>query len=126
MKKLALLLLVLAAPALAQAPDEATKAAALKRAYEMNGNSMVRWGSIDLSEEDKAGQVTADAPAHAAAEVTDPNALNPLDAQAPDWEARRRFMNRTFKATRNQLAGDVCERHGMHKVVYGDKWRCRK
>jgi hypothetical protein len=35
-------------------PDEATKIRALKRAYELNGNSMVGWGrgSIDLSHED--------------------------------------------------------------------------
>jgi hypothetical protein len=30
-------------------PTEAEKVAALKLAYELNGNSMVRWGSIDLS-----------------------------------------------------------------------------
>ena len=37
-----------------QIPDEATKIRALKRAYELNGNSMVGWGrgSIDLSKED--------------------------------------------------------------------------
>jgi hypothetical protein len=37
-----------------QIPDEATKIRALKRAYEINGNSMVGWGrgSIDLSHED--------------------------------------------------------------------------
>jgi hypothetical protein len=35
-------------------PDEAAKIRALKRAYELNGNSMVGWGrgSIDLSKED--------------------------------------------------------------------------
>ena len=35
-------------------PDEGTKIRALKRAYEINGNSMVGWGrgSIDLSKED--------------------------------------------------------------------------
>ena len=34
-------------------PDEATKIRALKRAYELNNNSMVGWGgSIDLSKED--------------------------------------------------------------------------
>lgn len=32
-------------------PTEAQKAAALKLAYELNGSSMVRWGSIDLSGE---------------------------------------------------------------------------
>ena len=31
-------------------PDEATKKAALLEAYRLNGNSMVRWGSIDLSQ----------------------------------------------------------------------------
>jgi hypothetical protein len=37
-----------------QIPDEDTKIRALKRAYEINGNSMVGWGrgSIDLSHED--------------------------------------------------------------------------
>ena len=54
-----LLLFALLAPAaraddMPQIPDEATKARALKRAYEINGNSMVGWGrgSIDLSHED--------------------------------------------------------------------------
>jgi hypothetical protein len=32
-----------------QVPDEATKNAALMMAYEMNGNSMVRNGSIDVT-----------------------------------------------------------------------------
>ena len=60
--KLAIALIVALAPLAASAqdyqmpviPDEATKARALKRAYEMNGNSMVGWGrgSIDLSHED--------------------------------------------------------------------------
>ncbi len=45
--------LVMIAPAAAQRmpeiPDEQTKVLALKLAYELNGRSMVRWGSIDLS-----------------------------------------------------------------------------
>jgi len=50
MTRIALLLAVLAAsPVAAGEPDEATKIAALKLAYILNGNSMVRWGSIDLS-----------------------------------------------------------------------------
>ena len=61
MKRLALVLLMLASPALAQdatvyimpqIPTEAEKIEALKMAYELNGNSMVRApgaGSIDLS-----------------------------------------------------------------------------
>ena len=41
-------------PNMPKIPDEATKIRALKRAYELNGNSMVGWGrgSIDLSKED--------------------------------------------------------------------------
>ena len=65
MKKLLVVLMVLS-PAMAQdvpkdagrpafdhaplIPDEATKKAALLEAYRLNGNSMVRWGSIDLSQ----------------------------------------------------------------------------
>ena len=33
-------------------PDEATKKAALLRAYHLNGDSMTRWGSIDLSQQE--------------------------------------------------------------------------
>jgi hypothetical protein len=32
-----------------EVPDEATKVAALKIAFILNGYSMVRWGSIDLT-----------------------------------------------------------------------------
>jgi hypothetical protein len=111
-------------------PSEATKRKALLKAYELNGNSMC-CGSIDVSKEDLTERVAPDAPAHAAAE---PVADEAADKQ-PDWDARRKFMNRTFRATRQQLANvnretktekDVCQRHGMHKVTYGDKWRCRK
>ena len=60
MTRLSLLLLLSTAPwaALAQdatvyvtprIPSEAEKAEALKLAYKINGNSMVGWGSIDLS-----------------------------------------------------------------------------
>jgi len=50
MTRIALLLalLVPASPALGE-PDEATKIAALRLAYILNGDSMVRWGSVDLS-----------------------------------------------------------------------------
>jgi hypothetical protein len=137
-------------------PNEITKKKALLRAYELNGHKMC-CGSIDVTDmiddspptpsdplpsaEEIAkrfptDQVTADAPAHAAVEAADPNSRNALDAQAddkPDWERRRRFMNRTFRATRNQLAHqgedkpkDVCEKHGMHRVEYRKSWRCRK
>ena len=50
MTRIGLLMLALlsASPAVGE-PDEQTKIAALKLAYILNGNSMVRWGSIDLS-----------------------------------------------------------------------------
>jgi hypothetical protein len=52
MKKIALLVLLMSSTAaLAQEPTEERKIWALKRAYELNGNYMVRWGSIDLSKE---------------------------------------------------------------------------
>jgi len=44
--------LLLTLPAIAQEPDEATKIRALKRAYELNGNVMSGWVSLDLSKED--------------------------------------------------------------------------
>jgi hypothetical protein len=42
------LLIASSLTAAAQVPDEDTKIRALKRAYELNG-SMVRWGSINVS-----------------------------------------------------------------------------
>jgi hypothetical protein len=114
-------------------PDEATKIKALKRAYQLNGNSMVGDHMIDVSKEDLTEHVTADQPAHAEAEIVDPKSRNALDAQADepkDWDARRRFMNRTFRETRLRYSEakpkDVCAKHGMHKVVYRGSWRCRK
>jgi hypothetical protein len=65
--------LLLASPVIAQdEPDEARKVWALKRAYELNGNSMVRHpaqGSIDLSQEKPPV-------------VVDPGEVNALDAAA--------------------------------------------
>jgi len=48
--RLALLLAMIPVSALASSePDTVTKIEALRLAYELNGKSMVRWGSIDLS-----------------------------------------------------------------------------
>jgi hypothetical protein len=53
MKKiLPVILLALFTAAHAQEPSEEVKKRALLRAYHLNGDSMVRWGSIDLSGED--------------------------------------------------------------------------
>ena len=50
MRTLAIVLL-LTTTALAEEPTEEQKTWALKRAYELNGNSMTGWGSIDLTDE---------------------------------------------------------------------------
>jgi hypothetical protein len=52
MKWLVLILALVPAAVAAEAnvPDEVTKIEALKLGYALNGNSMVRWGSIDLSD----------------------------------------------------------------------------
>ena len=51
MKTAILALVLTVTPVFAQpnVPDEITKKLALQIAYELNGKSMVRWGSIDLS-----------------------------------------------------------------------------
>ncbi len=46
---LLVLVMVTAGWASSDVPDEATKIEALKLGYILNGNSMVRWGSIDLN-----------------------------------------------------------------------------
>jgi len=80
MRKIILLIMLLTSPVIAQEvsqertsePDEARKIWALKRAYERNGNSMVRelhLGSIDLSQENPPV-------------IADPNEVNALDTAA--------------------------------------------
>jgi hypothetical protein len=52
MMKACFLLLLFSTAALAEEPSEEAKVQALKRAYQLNNNSMVRWGSsIDLTNE---------------------------------------------------------------------------
>ena len=71
MKTMMLILLLSSTAAAAQQVtiDEATKTWALKRAYQLNGNSMVGFGhSIDLTDEVKS--------------IVDPKEFNVLDATA--------------------------------------------
>jgi hypothetical protein len=79
-------------------PSEETKTWALKRAYQLNNNSMVGNNHmIDLTGETpfanpvKTEKVAVALPA-------------PVPSPAPD----------------------VCARHKMHKVVTGNSWKCRK
>jgi hypothetical protein len=88
-------------------PDEATKAWALRRAFQLNGNSMVGNNRmIDLTDETpftnpvKTERVT----------VTMPK-------PAPAAEAQLAKM---------VPVSDVCARHGMHKVTRGSSWRCKR
>ena len=96
-------LVALTAPALAQEPTQAEKTAALKRAYELNGNSMVGWGSIDL----------ADAPA-AIRTIPIDGAPKVIPAPPP-----------AKVAAVEPERPDICRRHGKRKVVRGRSWRCR-
>ena len=103
-------LLAWLAPAPAQEiSDEATKKAALMRAYRANGNSMVGWGSYDATQ--KEVQVERIIP------VTPATERNALDAIAD--------MTNPDPAPAPRRA-DICQRHHMHKVYYGEKWRCRR
>ena len=97
-------LVALTTPALAQEPTQAEKTAALKRAYELNGNSMVGWGSIDLTSEPT---VVRTIPIDGAPRVT-PAAPPPAKVAAVEPERP-----------------DICRRHGKRKVVRGRSWRCR-
>lgn len=63
MKALAVgMLLLSSTTVLAQEPTEEHKIWALKRAYQLNGNSMVGWGSIDLSMERPGSAVVKTVP----------------------------------------------------------------
>jgi hypothetical protein len=66
------LLLLTATAVIAQVPDETTKARALKRAYELNGNVMC-CGSIDVSQDPIVTGRTA---------ITPETEYNVLDAKA--------------------------------------------
>jgi hypothetical protein len=114
MKTLALLLLLAAAPAAAQdyrmpeVPDEATKVWALKRAYQLNGNSMVGNNRmIDLSNETPFVNP-----------VQTERIMVPMPKPPPSPEAELAKMTSVT---------DICTRHGLRKVTVrgGKSWRCR-
>jgi len=109
-----LLLAFLASPAFAEddqtayvfpvIPGEEHKIWALKRAYQLNGNSMVGNNvMIDVSRETPFSTPVK-------------TERVPLPAPAPGPEAR--------VAQVTQVA-DICTRHGKRKVITGNSWRCR-
>ena len=93
-----------------QIPDEATKVWALKRAYQLNGNSMVSNGRmIDVSRE-----------LFPVPPVKNEDAAS-ASAPAPAPVARKKV------AMVAAPVSDLCTRHHRHKVYTdnGKSWRCR-
>jgi hypothetical protein len=87
--------------AFAQEPDEATKVWALKRAYAINNNSMVG-PMIDLTGE------TPGAVSIKTEKVTPAAVANAEPTVIPE------------------IKPDVCQRHGLRKVIKGSSWRCKR
>jgi hypothetical protein len=83
------------------APDEATKSWALKRAYAINNNSMVG-PMIDLTGE------TPGAVSIKTEKVTPAAVANAEPTVIPE------------------IKPDVCQRHGLRKVIKGSSWRCKR
>ena len=116
-----LVLALLASPAFAEddqtayvfpvIPDEATKVWALKRAYQLNGNSMVGNNRmIDVSRETPfATPVKTEAV--------------PLPSPAPSQPPKGAIEVRLARAP----VADICTRHGKRRIVTngGKSWRCR-
>jgi hypothetical protein len=110
MKHLLLIpVILLSPPAWAQQeePSWEVKKAALIDAYHANGDRMSGWGMYER-DTPRVVQTEPVTPV-AKAEVK-----NELDQQAD--QQPRQVSTKT----------DICARHGMHKVIKGDSWRCRK
>jgi hypothetical protein len=127
--------LLLAAPAVAQqqpvaddhtayvvprVPDEATKAWALKRAFQLNNNSMVGNNRmIDLSRETP---FINSVKTERVAPIVDAKDKNEMDEAADLNMGDLRKFSRRFN-----MKVDVCARHHMRKVASADgkSWRCK-
>lgn len=103
-----LALLLMTTAAVAQEPTEQQKHDALLKAYQLNGNSMMRWGSIDIDNEPTPIRVIPIVPAPAPVLAPIPVQEKVADVIVPE---------------RN-----VCTIHGLHKVFTKDKtsWHCRR
>jgi hypothetical protein len=95
---------LLASPAMAQdIPTEEQKKAALMEAYRRNGNSMVGFGSIDVTK-------------------PDPTAIiRPMLIAPPP------VVTAEVQPEKPAPVADICTRHGKHRVATrgGKSWRCR-
>jgi hypothetical protein len=102
------------------APDEATKAWALQRAYQLNGNSMVgNDHMIDLSKETPFSTVVK---TERILPVARPDIKNELDEQADlNMDDLRKFSRRA------NMKIDICARYHKSKVSIngGKSWRCK-
>ena len=91
-------------PSLALAdPSDADKIWALKAAYELNGNSMVRMGAVDMS------------------------VLEPAPEPVGDGIWPKLEKPKTEKRVRTAEA-DICTRHGKRKITRngGRSWKCSR
>jgi hypothetical protein len=85
-----------------QIPSEEAKIAALKLAYKINGNSMVGHNEmIDLTKPIPVSTV-----------------------KIPASEVIKSIE--TTKPVQKAEVTDTCTRHGMHKVIRGSSWRCKR
>jgi hypothetical protein len=84
-----------------QIPSEEAKIAALKLAYKINGNSMVSHNvMIDLTRPIPVETV----------KIPQAEVMKAMPVDKPVQKAEI----------------DTCTRHGMHKVIRGSSWRCKK
>ena len=91
-----------------QIPSEEAKIAALKEAYRLNGNSMVGWGSIDLTAIAVPGVVRT----------------IPIIPRPPIVDKAVEKPVRVAEAT---PTADICTRHHRRKVYTNNRksWHCR-
>jgi hypothetical protein len=97
-------------------PSDEVKAWALKRAFQLNGNSMVGNNRmIDLSKETPFSTVVQTEKIA----VTTAPVPRPVGQADLNMEDLRKFSRRA------NMKIDICARNHMHKVVTGSSWRCK-
>jgi hydroxymethylglutaryl-CoA reductase len=91
-------------------PTEAAKVAALKRAYQLNNNSMTGFGSIDLAETPGTVRTIKIAPDELPPAVTAAAKEKPIKV-----------------AEALPIEQNVCTKHGKRKVMRngGKSWKCK-
>jgi hypothetical protein len=113
---IALLLMTTAASAQTITLTEQQKINALMHAYVFNNNSIVGWGSIDVSGENLD------------AKVVKTETIIPTNAEVIEW-TERNMLDRAADVPILRAKGDsICERYGLRKVTSKDglSWHCRR